>query len=774
MSSKIRKRSGHQVPFDMEKIYAAVDKAFEAAGKKTPATFKSILNQNSNKFKTAATVERIQDEIENLLLSCGHIDVYKKFSTYRGQRAIMREMKQSEVFKSIVNLENNDITNDNANMSATSPAGMMYKFGAESTKAFAKQYILNPKYTKEMNDGYIHIHDLDHLAFSDFNCISENAYITIKDETGAVINTTLSFFNKFFTDDSQQVIELPQNYWIKGRNDWTLINKISRRKISAGDVLYKIKCNKGVGLDVTENHLIPVIRDDKEVLLRAKDIKVGDSFLKPASFDLNLINHDYIDIIAELRRLDLIDGIYIYNVKQLNNYLRYKYDKGLWQLLGRRSNHLRYIKLEEYIKIIDNYDIPYEVIQTMQVAVMNGKTKLPLYLPITNELAEVVGYLHSEGSVSFVSDATTHKRSYAVTFCNKDEQIINKYKLAWKKSIGTRLGDYINKQGCHLITASSRLLCLLFSKILGGKNHAYDIAIPDFIFNANDDIKWHYISALIDGDGCISNSCKTIRYSTICEKFAEQLVILLNSVGIESSINTSFIDGRTVYFGENRSRSHGDIYNVVISHRQYVEKALDSLCCIKQRSVDAMYASKQISAVTCEPNKIKSIIQSSDTPYVFDLETVEHWFVVNNIVVHNCLQSPMDKILRDGFSAGHGSVRGAKRIETAAFLMMIALETTQNEMFGGQGVPAFDFYLAPFVRKAYEQEIDKIAETIGWPEDLVVEYKDYPIVEYAEHYDDKYVNLAMKRVVDRVHQSMESFVHNANSIHSRGGRVIIY
>lgn len=171
MDSKIRKRNGKQVLFDMQKIQFAVNRAFEAAGRKTPATFKSILNQNNNKFRALGTVEKIQDELENLLLSCGYVDVYKKFATYRGQRAILREIKQSEVFKSIVNVEDNDITNDNANMCATTPAGQMYKFGSESTKAFAKQYILKPSYKKAIEEGYIHIHDLDHLAFGDFNCV---------------------------------------------------------------------------------------------------------------------------------------------------------------------------------------------------------------------------------------------------------------------------------------------------------------------------------------------------------------------------------------------------------------------------------------------------------------------------------------------------------------------------------------------------------------------------------------------------------------------------
>lgn len=170
MSSKIKKRSGHQVDFDMGKIITAVESAFESCGKKCPDTFRSILNQNINKFKTAGSVEKIQDEIENLLLSCGHIKIYKHFSTYRAQRAMMRQVKQSEVYRSIVNTERNDITNDNANQNAETPSGMMYKFGAEGTKAFGRE-MLSPRFLEPFNHGYLHIHDFDHYVFGAFNCL---------------------------------------------------------------------------------------------------------------------------------------------------------------------------------------------------------------------------------------------------------------------------------------------------------------------------------------------------------------------------------------------------------------------------------------------------------------------------------------------------------------------------------------------------------------------------------------------------------------------------
>ena len=62
---------------------------------------------------------------------------------------------------------------------------------------------------------------------------------------------------------------------------------------------------------------------------------------------------------------------------------------------------------------------------------------------------------------------------------------------------------------------------------------------------------------------------------------------------------------------------------------------------------------------------------------------------------------------------GHGSSRPAKRIETASILGCISLETVQNEMHGGQSIPAFDYYLAPYVRTTYLEEVKRIENLLG-------------------------------------------------------------
>lgn len=142
-----------------------------------------------------------------------------------------------------------------------------------------------------------------------------------------------------------------------------------------------------------------------------------------------------------------------------------------------------------------------------------------------------------------------------------------------------------------------------------------------------------------------------------------------------------------------------------------------------------------------------------------------------------CVQHPLDRILENGFIAGHGESRPAKRIETASIIGCISLETAQNEMHGGQAIPAFDFYLAPYVRSSYIEEVKNLEPL--YEKDFSHLYnKDFgdyikrPI-ESLEG-DDRIVQHAINRTVSRVHQAMEAFIHNMNTIHSRGGNQVVF
>ena len=142
-----------------------------------------------------------------------------------------------------------------------------------------------------------------------------------------------------------------------------------------------------------------------------------------------------------------------------------------------------------------------------------------------------------------------------------------------------------------------------------------------------------------------------------------------------------------------------------------------------------------------------------------------------------CVQHPLDHILDCGFIAGHGASRPARRIETASVLACISMECAQNEMHGGQAIPAFDFYLAPYVRMSYIEELKALEDLNG---ESYKDLYDEPLMDYIKKPLDGLTGKeraqqhAINKTVGRVHQAMEAFIHNMNTIHSRGGNQVVF
>ncbi len=142
-----------------------------------------------------------------------------------------------------------------------------------------------------------------------------------------------------------------------------------------------------------------------------------------------------------------------------------------------------------------------------------------------------------------------------------------------------------------------------------------------------------------------------------------------------------------------------------------------------------------------------------------------------------CVQHPLDKVLKQGYMAGHGESRPAKRIETAGVIACITMETAQNEMHGGQAIPAFDFYLAPYVRRTFIEEVKNLETLMGQDYSRLYDVK---LDDYTEREldflqgDERILQHAINKTVRRVHQAMEAFIHNMNTIHSRGGNQVVF
>lgn len=115
----------------------------------------------------------------------------------------------------------------------------------------------------------------------------------------------------------------------------------------------------------------------------------------------------------------------------------------------------------------------------------------------------------------------------------------------------------------------------------------------------------------------------------------------------------------------------------------------------------------------------------------------------------NCLHIPTKEILSKGFNTGYGFIRPPKRIESACELSCILLQSTQNDMFGGQSHPDFDNdmgYFVEFTRNEIKEEL----RDIGLEEEKVEE-------------------MCENKLKKSISQAMQGIVYNLNTMHSRAG-----
>lgn len=88
---------------------------------------------------------------------------------------------------------------------------------------------------------------------------------------------------------------------------------------------------------------------------------------------------------------------------------------------------------------------------------------------------------------------------------------------------------------------------------------------------------------------------------------------------------------------------------------------------------------------------------------------------------------------------------------------------------GGQAIPAFDFMLAPYVKMSWVEEIKKVEAITG---NDYSQYYEFPFDDYEKEFGVRELDAARVELIKRVHQAMEAFIHNMNSIHSRGGNQV--
>lgn len=176
----------------------------------------------------------------------------------------------------------------------------------------------------------------------------------------------------------------------------------------------------------------------------------------------------------------------------------------------------------------------------------------------------------------------------------------------------------------------------------------------------------------------------------------------------------------------------------------------------------------------------------------------------------NCLHINLKKLLAEGFSTGHGYLRSPTTIQSAATLACIALQSNQNDCFGGQAYPSIDYDLAPYVAKSFVRNVVEHLRSIlsmtepkhvydytGYKTDVlpvldkyikkhghIINYDDSKIIRYTlsdylkkvdSHFEltqdvfDKIWEYAYTKTDRDTYQAMEAMQHNFCTLQSRSG-----
>ena len=94
----------------------------------------------------------------------------------------------------------------------------------------------------------------------------------------------------------------------------------------------------------------------------------------------------------------------------------------------------------------------------------------------------------------------------------------------------------------------------------------------------------------------------------------------------------------------------------------------------------------------------------------------------------------IEKLFQDGFSTENSQIREPQNILTYSILTIIAISGNQKDQDGEQGIPAFDYYMAPGVLKTFKKQF---RQTI------------YDILEFTDY--DKFIAInGIEREIDKL------------------------
>ena len=267
---KIIKRSGKEVAFDGNKILAAIEKANNEVTDEKKLTAgqisdieRSVENQCAS-LTRAASVEEIQDMVEDGLMKSGKYEVARKYITYRYKHALVRKSNTTdEQIMSLIECNNEEVKQENSNKNPTVNSVQRDYMAGEVSKDITRRFLLPEDVVRAHEAGLIHFHDSDYFAQHMHNCCLVNLEDML--QNGTVISETM--------------IERPKSF--------------STACNIATQAIAQIASSQYGGQSITLSHLVPFVDVSRQKFRKEVALEFETAGMK--------INKKQVNDIAEMR-----------------------------------------------------------------------------------------------------------------------------------------------------------------------------------------------------------------------------------------------------------------------------------------------------------------------------------------------------------------------------------------------------------------------------------------------------------------------------------------
>ncbi|WP_334104551.1 anaerobic ribonucleoside-triphosphate reductase [Muricomes intestini] len=192
---KIIKRNGSEETFNAGKIAIAVTKANSAVERQelTPEQIAEIadyIDYKCAKLNRSASVEEVQDMVENQIMAMGAFEVARRYVRYRYSRSLIRKANTTDDrILTLLECNNEEVMEENSNKDPVVNSVQRDYMAGEVSKDITKRLLLPEDIIEADKEGIIHFHDADYYAQHMHNCDLVNLEDML--QNGTVISETL-------------------------------------------------------------------------------------------------------------------------------------------------------------------------------------------------------------------------------------------------------------------------------------------------------------------------------------------------------------------------------------------------------------------------------------------------------------------------------------------------------------------------------------------------------------------------------------------------------